>query len=188
MRQRKYEEFDADNGTALRYSRHENGGGFVESRARVATTAHVGPSAYVDRGAIVGAYARIGSGAWIDGGAVVHEGAVIGPAAHIGPGAVVGRGAKIGSARQDRRRRPRRDAARVESDEIIRPSAVVHASSRGRRAACSWRPEVTTERARARGCLRRRRHAGRRAAARRAGQALPLRRCPGPGSRCAHRG
>ena len=74
MRQRKYEEFDADNGTALRYSRHENGGGFVESRARVAATAHVGPSAYVDRGAIVGAYARIGSGAWIDVGPSVPRG------------------------------------------------------------------------------------------------------------------
>jgi UDP-3-O-[3-hydroxymyristoyl] glucosamine N-acyltransferase len=135
VRQRKYEEFDADNGTALRYSRHENGGGFVESRARVAATAHVGPSAYVDRGAIVGAYARIGSGAWIDGGAIVHEGAVIGPAAHIGPGAVVGRGARIGSRVKIGAEAHVWDAARVESDEIIRPSSVVHADSRGRRAA-----------------------------------------------------
>ena len=66
MRRRKYEEFEEDNGTMLRYARHDNGGGFVESHAHVAPTAFVGEHAYVDRGAVVGEGARIASGAWID--------------------------------------------------------------------------------------------------------------------------
>ena len=55
MRRRKYEEFEEDNGTVLRYARHDNGGGFVESHAHVDPAAYVAENAYVDRGAVVGA-------------------------------------------------------------------------------------------------------------------------------------
>jgi carbonic anhydrase/acetyltransferase-like protein (isoleucine patch superfamily) len=48
---------------------------------------------------------------------------------------VVGRGAKIGARVKVGADAHIWDGARVEDDEIIAPSAVVHAGSRGRRAA-----------------------------------------------------
>ena len=75
VRRKKYEEFEEDNGTVLRYARHENGGGSVEVNAHVDPTAYVAQSAYVDRGATVGAGARIGIGSWVDHDAVVCAGA-----------------------------------------------------------------------------------------------------------------
>jgi len=48
---------------------------------------------------------------------------------------VVGRGAKVGSRVKIGANAHIWDGARVESDEIIQPSAVVHAASRGRHAA-----------------------------------------------------
>lgn len=122
MRRRKYEEFEEDNGTVLRYARHDNGGGFVESHAHVDPAAYVAENAYVDRGAVVGAGARIATGAWIDRGAVVHAGASIGTTAHVAAGAVVGRDARIGARVKIGANAHVWDGARVDSDDVIAES------------------------------------------------------------------
>ncbi|NCD18330.1 MAG: transferase, partial [Actinobacteria bacterium] len=83
---KKFEQFEADDGTQRRYVRHPRGGGWVEVSAVVDPTAHVAEAAYVDPGARVEAEARIGPGAWIDRDALVRRLAVVGSAVHVGPG------------------------------------------------------------------------------------------------------
>ena len=164
MRRKKYEEFEEDNGTVLRYARHENGGGSVEVNAHVDPTAYVAQSAYVDRGATVGAGARIGIGSWVDHDAVVCAGAksildlrltleyletygvpvvdsgvcpgaVIGSAVHVGAGAVVGRGAKLGARVKVGDYAHLWDSVSIEPDEVISDGAVVRQGARDQRAA-----------------------------------------------------
>lgn len=135
MRRSKYEEFEEDNGTVLRYARHDNGGGRVEAYAHVDPTAFVAASAYVDRGAVVHAGTRIGTGAWVDQGAVVHAGAVIGSAAHIAPAAVVGCGAHVGARAKVGARAHLWDHVRIETDDVVPEGAVVRTGARSTRAA-----------------------------------------------------
>lgn len=135
VRRKKYEEFEEDNGTVLRYARHENGGGSVEANAHVDPTAYVAASAYVDRGASVGAGARIGTGAWVDHDSVVCAGAIVGSAVHVGAGAVIGRDAKLGSRVKVGDNAHLWDNVRIEADEVISHGAVVRQVSRDQRAA-----------------------------------------------------
>jgi UDP-3-O-[3-hydroxymyristoyl] glucosamine N-acyltransferase len=135
VRRRKYEEFEADNGMMLHYTRHENGGGYVERHATVDPTAYIGDTTYVDRGATIGPRAHIHSGAWIDAGATVHADAVIGSGVHVGRGAVIGRGARIGARSKVGAQTHVWDGVRVDVDETIPVGAVVRRSRTSRHAA-----------------------------------------------------
>lgn len=97
MTRKKYEELELDDGTIIRYRRHENGGGMVALRAAVDPSARIEENAWVDQDAAVGPEARLCGGCWLEPGARVAAGAHVGTAARVGPGAVVDERARIGS-------------------------------------------------------------------------------------------
>lgn len=97
MRKRKYEELELDDGTVVRYRRHDNGGGMVAMRAQADPSARIEETAWVDPDATVCADARLGPGCWVEPGARVEKGAYLATAVHVGADAVVGPYARIGS-------------------------------------------------------------------------------------------
>lgn len=74
----------------------------VDSSARVADDAWIGPFAFVDSGASVGSGARVEPFSYVGAGAVVGRGCVVGPGVTVGPGCiledevVLGPGAVVG--------------------------------------------------------------------------------------------
>lgn len=94
---KRYEDLEQDDGTVVRYRRHENGDGLVAAGAHVDPSAFVAPTAWVDPHAEVGAGVRVGAHAWVEAGAAVHAGATLGTHVHVGRDAVVGPGARLSS-------------------------------------------------------------------------------------------
>ena len=68
---KRYEELETDDGTVVRYRRHDNGGGLVAQTASVDPSAYVAETAWVDPGALVSGGVRVGAHVWIEAGAVV---------------------------------------------------------------------------------------------------------------------
>lgn len=94
---KRYEDLETDDGTVVRYRRHDNGGGLVAQTASVDPTAFVAETAWVDPGAQVGGGARVGAHVWLEPGAVVGPHAQLGTHVHVGRGAVVGAAARLGT-------------------------------------------------------------------------------------------
>ncbi len=94
---KRYEDLENDDGTVVRYRRHDNGGGLIGAGADAAEDAYVASTAWVDPRARVDAGAHLGDHVWLESGAVVETGARLGSHVHVEPGAVVGAGARLGT-------------------------------------------------------------------------------------------
>jgi len=93
---KRYEDLEQDDGTVVRYRRHDNGDGLVAVGAQVAPSAYVAATAWVDPGATVEPQARVGGYVWVQSGAVVRTGARLGTHVVVGRGALVGAHARLG--------------------------------------------------------------------------------------------
>jgi UDP-3-O-[3-hydroxymyristoyl] glucosamine N-acyltransferase len=122
---KRYEDLELDDGTVVRYQRHDNGGGLVAKGAVVDESAYVAETAWVDPGARVEARARIGQHCWVEPGARVEVAATIGSHAHVGRGASVGAGS-TGGTRCEVGADARLEARAVVAPESrVEPGAVV---------------------------------------------------------------
>lgn len=88
---------ERDDGAAIRFEPHPNGGGLVARSATVAPSAFVARTAWIDPGAVVRAGACVGAEVWVRDGAVVEEEAVLESRVTVGAGASVGRRALVGA-------------------------------------------------------------------------------------------
>lgn len=119
MPRKKYENLELDDGTVVRYRRHENGGGMVAMRAHADPSARIEEDAWVDQDAIVGAGARLGRWCWLEPGARVGAEAYLASAVRVGPGAAVGERARVGSRTHIGPGARVRRAASVSADSLI---------------------------------------------------------------------
>lgn len=93
----RLETLELDDGTVVRYRRHENGGGRVALDATVHPSAYIAGTTWVDPGAVVQVGARIGPYGWVERHAVVGPGATLADGVRVGAGAVIGHGCRIGA-------------------------------------------------------------------------------------------
>ncbi len=131
---KRYEDLEKDDGTVVRYRRHENGDGLVAAGARVDPSAFVASTAWVDPGAVVGPDVRIGAHTWLEAGAKVQAGARLGTHVHVGKDAVVGLRARLGSRVTVAARAVVEHGVLVEAETTVTERA---SSGRGRSA---WTP------------------------------------------------
>ena len=81
---KRYEELETDDGTTVRYRRHDNGGGLVAMAATVDPTTYVAETAWVDPGARIGGGVHIGAHVWVEPDAVVGPYSQLGTHVHVG--------------------------------------------------------------------------------------------------------
>lgn len=122
----RVEELELDDGTIVRYRRHENGGGRVALNATVHATAFIAESAWVDPGAVVQAGARVARFSWIERHASIGPWSVIADSVRVGAGAVIGNGCRIGPHAQVGPKAQVPDGVVIAEDGFVRPGARGH--------------------------------------------------------------